>query len=767
MSEAASTTLIYVCGLVSVGYSGFLLKKIASTKLEAYVPNQGGGYQLEEGARKVTELTRLNAESTATSREQTSKLAEIHSAIEVGAKAFLAEEYAICGKFIAAFTVLLFAVIWWAQKSVIEAIFTALSFLCGSGTSMLSGYVGMRVAVFSNVRTTINCQKSGFEQGFNTAFGAGAAVGLFLTATGVLVLYTAMLLYRLFFAEVADTFVLMNCIAAYGLGGSMIAMFGRVGGGIYTKAADVGADMVGKVVHDIPEDDPRNPAVIADLVGDNVGDIAGMGADLFGSFAESTCAALVIAAQSPELVAAGWGALSFPILISSAGTVVALFCSLIPEYIIPVRDIEGIDRALRIQIGVSSVVMLPIIYLLAYFFLPAEFVIEGISSKVTVAWWGAATCVAVGTIGGLLTGGMTEYYTSYSFKPVIDLARAATTGTATEVINGLSLGYKSSVPPALVLAVVIFVAFFTGDLYGISLAAVGMLGALATCLAIDSFGPVCDNAGGIAEMAELPPEVREKTDALDAAGNTTAAIGKGFAIGSAALVSLALFAAFITRIRAKQTLIGGEDAELLTVDILNPLTFAFLVVGACMPYYFSGLTMRSVGDAAMDMIKEVQRQFNQFPDILKPGSTTKPDYYTCVQISTRASLKEMIAPGALTILSPLVVGAIFGVNAVSGLLVGNLLVAINMASSMSNSGGAFDNAKKFVAASDKSSEFGGKGSEVYKSAVVCDTVGDPMKDTSGPSLNILMKLTAILSLIFAEVFFAINMGRGALNIPLH
>jgi inorganic pyrophosphatase len=404
---------------------------------------------------------------------------------------------------------------------------------------------------------------------------------------------------------------------------------------------------------------------------------------------------------------------------------------------------------------ITTILIIPFTYAIANSFLPSSFVISGVTGDVTATPDDAFVCVISGAIGGLIIGLITEYYTSHSYQPVRQVAFSCTTGSATNIIYGLALGYKSVIIPVFVLALVIFTAFELCDMYGCALAAVGMLSTLATGLTIDAYGPVCDNAGGIAEMAELPPEVREKTDALDAAGNTTAAVGKGFAIGSAALVSLALFGAFVTRL------------DITTgVNILEPLPFAFLLIGAMIPYWFSALTMKSVGNAAMKMVAEVERQFRENPALLEEGTEIRPDYRACVEISTQASLKEMIPPGALVMLAPLVTGSFFGVYAVFGLLSGALVSSVQMAISMSNTGGAWDNAKKYIEKADADSELQGKGSDVHKAAVVGDTVGDPMKDTSGPSLNIVMKLMAIISLVFSSFFQAINDGRGVFDIDV-
>ncbi|CAJ1437307.1 unnamed protein product [Effrenium voratum] len=489
-------------------------------------------------------------------------------------------------------------------------------------------------------------------------------------------------------------------------------MFGRVGGGIYTKAADVGADLVGKVVAGLDEDDPNNPATIADNVGDNVGDIAGMGADLFGSFAESTCAALVIAAAAVEgsdntLSVAGWDAMLFPVAISAAGIVICILCGFVATNVRPVKVEGDIEWVLKVQMVLTALIMLPVIYLLAVHLLPADFRLEGVRltekgvpAKIHGSPFKAFVCATMGCVGGLIIGLVTEYFTSHSYIPTRELAAACKFGTAVNIIQGLALGYKSCIIPVFVLSSAIFVSFQLCDLYGIALAALGILkltnqrGMLATLscgLTIDGFGPISDNAGGIAEMALFNPEVRRRTDALDAAGNTTAAIGKGFAIGSAALVSLALYGAFVIRLRVKTG-----------VNILEPVTFSFLIIGCMIPYWFAALTMKSVGQAAGEMVAEVKRQFSvkdsKGKTLLEGSTELKPDSKTCIHISTQASLREMVAPACLVILSPLLAGTFFGVQAVFGLLTGSLGSSVQLAISMSNSGGAWDNCKKCLEA---------------------------------------------------------------------
>ena len=704
-----------------------------------------------------------------TAEEVTMKLIDIHDAISRGAGSFLYAEYKICLIFLIVFGALVFALVGSAgncgpgqdEREALDAsllkgscwtegLFTAIAFLIGGLTSILSGYIGMKIAVYTNVRTAVSAQR-GWTESFNSAFLGGAVMGFALCGLALLVLFFLIAIYSSFLVTRAETDtyfvykVLFECVAGYGLGGSSIAMFGRVGGGIYTKAADVGADLVGKVEKDIPEDDPRNPATIADNVGDNVGDVAGMGADLFGSFAESTCAALVLASLSPE-IQQSWAAVLYPLMISALGIVVCFFTSYFATDISPVRREQDVERALKMQLIISTILLTPTLCLISYFFLPASFCANGVSTCKedgnASSWFGAFISVASGLWAGLLTGLITEYYTSHSYSPVREVAGSSKTGAATVIIYGLALGYKSTIIPVGALGVTIFVAYKLCFMYGIALAALGMLSSLAIGLTIDAYGPICDNAGGIAEMAELGEEVRNITDALDAAGNTTAAIGKGFAIGSAALVSLALFGAFVARIGTTE------------VNILDPIVFAFLLYGAMLPYWFSAMTMKSVGIAAMDMVVEVRRQFANIPGLME--GTAKPDYERCVDIATQASLRQMVAPGLLVILSPLVTGFFFGVHALTGLLAGGLSSGVQMAISASNTGGAWDNAKKYIEAGN----LGGKGSDCHKAAVVGDTVGDPLKDTSGPALNILMKLMAILSLVFADFFLANSLAAN-------
>jgi H(+)-translocating pyrophosphatase len=705
--------------------------------------------------------------SSETRHHTADRLFEIYMAIQEGARAFLLAEYTLCFAFIIIFGAVVLVLTSFVNKDGqkfdwLTGSLTATAFAVGGLTSMAAGYLGMMVAVYSNARTTVSAMKEGsrgWTESFNTAFRAGAVMGFGLSSLALLVLFVLIKVFETQYPLATDAKKLFEAISGYGLGGSSIAMFGRVGGGIYTKAADVGADLAGKVVENIPEDDPRNPATIADNVGDNVGDVAGMGSDLFGSLAESTCACLVISTQSPQLIAAGWPAVLFPLVITATGIFVSAAATFLATHVWPVKKEKDVEVVLKVQLFATTALMTAIIIPVAYWLLPASFVLADVYTVTPIR---AFYCVAVGLWGGCIVGFVTEYFTSHSYKPVREVAQSCETGAATNIIYGLALGYKSAIIPITIISLAVYVGFSTAGMYGVALSALGFLGTLATCLAIDVYGPICDNAGGIAEMAELPAEVRDKTDALDAAGNTTAAIGKGFAIGSAALVSLALFGGFVTRIEEK------------SINILSPITFAGLFMGAMLPYWFTAMTMKSVGTAAMEMVKEVKHQFATIPGLLEglPGHGP-PDHARCIKISTDASLREMIPPGLLVILSPILTGTFFGVHAVSGLLVGALTSGVQLAISQSNTGGAWDNAKKYVekgcvSVEDKEGKLivQGKGSAIHKAAVIGDTVGDPLKDTSGPALNILMKLMAIISLVFGDFFKSINDGRGLFNVPL-
>ena len=712
-------------------------------KASEVVVNDDSGLSILQCATITDNLE--EGESLVMTREkQTALLIEVYNAITLGAKSFLYAEYVIVSIFCICFGSVILGLISWGQSPV-EGALTCLAFFLGAITSILSGYIGMIVAVYSNVRTTINAQKEGYADSFNTAFRAGGVMGFCLNGLGLLVLYVTMCFYTYQYQQKRWA-ILMECISGYGLGGSTVAMFGRVGGGIYTKAADVGADLVGKVIHGIPEDDPRNPATIADNVGDNVGDVAGMGADLFGSFAEAVCAALVIGSQCDDLREAGWGAIMFPLIISCVGLAVCFVTSFVATHIYPVTTENRIEVALRLQLVITTALMIPAT-LISIMWLPDKFDLVGLAKTVHASKYDAFMCVCIGVAGGLIIGLTTEYYTSKEFGPVKELVASTRTGAATNIIYGLSLGYNSTILPVLVLAMLVYASFERLDLYGISLCACGMLSNLATGLTVDGYGPVTDNAGGIAEMAGLPKEVRRKTDALDAAGNTTAAVGKGFAIGSAALVSIALYGAFVVRVRDAIHADKGMDKDFDAREILSPIIFSFLLVGSMIPYWFSAMTMRSVGKAAMLMVDEVKRQFDENPELLVENSTARPDYAKCVEISTQASLREMIAPAALVILAPLITGTFFGVSALCALLTTATCSSVMLAISMSNTGGAWDNCKKFIELNPEAG-YGGQGGDCHKAAVIGDTVGDPLKDTSGPSLNIVMKLMAIISLVF-------------------
>ena len=691
--------LISVCAILALAVSAFFAIKVNSVKITT----------AEVGA----------------SEEVVARLREISGAIAEGAMAFLAQEYKFVGIFVAAFAVVIAITLDNPETAnVNEGLFSAGAFVIGAFISSVCAFLGMKIATVGNVRTTVAARRS-ITEAFKMAFHSGAVMGFGLTGLAVLGLLIVVVVFdNILSAAGIEKHYIMEMVAGFGLGGSTVALFGRVGGGIYTKAADVGADLVGKIEAGIPEDDPRNPAVIADNVGDNVGDIAGMGADLFGSCAEATCAALVIGATSAAL-AQDMNALLYPLLISAVGSpvclITAFFARLKP-------DATQVEPVLRGQLLISTALMSVALYFVTKNFMLDSFSIGGVeitNNKVLFS-------VLSGLWSGMLIGYMTEIYTSHQYKHVRRLAAASDKGPAINIIYGLSLGYESAVVPVLAVAATVYASWTMAGMYGIALSAIGMISTIATGLTIDAFGPVADNAGGIAEMSHLGKEIRDRTDLLDAAGNTTAAIGKGFAIGSAVLTALALFAAFLTR------------AHFEALNLLSPTVFAGLFVGGVLPFLFTAQTMLAVGRAAEGMIHEVRRQFREIPGILE--GTGRPDYRACVAISTNSALKEMIAPAILVIFSPIVVGVVFGVEALAGVLAGSMITGIVMALSTSNSGGGWDNAKKYIEKHE------GKGTDKHKAAVVGDTVGDPFKDTSGPSLNILMKLMAIISLVFVPFF---------------
>ncbi len=665
----------------------------------------------------------VKIEDGAANPEELARLKEISSAIAEGAMAFLSREYRVLAIFMALFAVVIFA-------TVQHGLETAVAFLIGAGTSVAAGYIGMRIATVGNVRTASAARVS-LQKSFSVAFESGAVMGFGLTGLAVIGLILVWLGIDAFIPGLTAE-QQMEILSGFGLGGSAVALFGRVGGGIYTKAADVGADLVGKVEAGIPEDDPRNPAVIADNVGDNVGDIAGMGADLFGSVAESTCAALVIGAVGYQATGGtDLNILLFPMLVNGVGIV----ASILALPFVRATQEDKVEAALKNALIISTFIMLVALYPITMWAFGSNTFMVG---DVSVGAMGVFIALAVGLVAGLAIGLVTEFYTSHRYKPVREVADASKTGAATNIIYGLALGYNSAVIPMLLIAISVVIGYTFAGMYGIALTAIGMLGTIAVGLTIDAYGPTSDNAGGIAEMAQMGKDIRTRTDALDAAGNTTAAIGKGFAIGSAALTSLALTSAFLTRAQVK-----GADLAITDANVL-----AGLLVGGALPFAFSAMTMKSVGKAAFAMIEEVRRQFRTIPGLME--GTGKADYAKCVDISTAASIREMIAPGLLVILTPLLIGFLFGVQMLAGVLIGSLVVGVMLAISMANSGGAWDNAKKYI----ETGVHGGKGSDTHKAAVVGDTVGDPFKDTSGPALNILIKLMAIISLVFAGAFAA-------------
>ncbi|MFC1562939.1 sodium-translocating pyrophosphatase [candidate division KSB1 bacterium] len=634
------------------------------------------------------------------------KMQEISAAIREGAMAFLFREYRV----IAIFIVVIVIIFSLTLKS---GGYTSIAFVVGAIFSALAGFGGMRVATEANVRTAQAARKL-LGDALRIAFFSGAVMGLLVVSLGLLGL---VIVYN-FLVNIAGVDAALKIITGFGFGASSIALFARVGGGIYTKAADVGADLVGKVEAGIPEDDPRNPATIADNVGDNVGDVAGMGGDLFESYVGSIIAAMVLG-----YVSFGMGGIYLPLAVSGTG----IICSIIGTFFVKTNDEKKIQFALQTGLIIASILMIIASWFICNKFIPENPDISAI---------GVFFTIITGLVSGVLIGLITEYFTSANYSPVKKLAESSQTGAATTIINGLGLGYISTSIPIIIICIAIGISFALSGLFGIAVAAVGMLSTLGISLAIDAYGPVADNAGGIAEMAELGKEVRARTDALDSAGNTTAAIGKGFAIGSAALTALALFSAF------------SETAQGISLDLTEPRVIIGLLIGGCLPFIFSALTMKAVGAAAFDMIEEVRRQFKEIPGIME--GTGKPDYAKCVDIATIGAIKKMIAPAIMAIAVPLFVGYSLGNNALGGLLAGALVTGVLMAISMANSGGAWDNAKKYI----ETGQLGGKGSDTHKAAVVGDTVGDPFKDTSGPSINILIKLMTMISLIFATAFTA-------------
>ncbi len=656
------------------------------------------------------------------------RMIEIGDAIRTGASAFLRREYLALLPLVIVVTIVLAVLDYTLFTHNLGVPATAISYVVGTICSGLAGFVGMNVAVRANIRTAAAAMR-GLNPALRIAFSSGSVMGITVVGIGLL---GVSILYLIFQN--------ISAVAGFGFGASSIALFARVGGGIFTKAADVGSDLVGKVEAGIPEDDPRNPGVIADNVGDNVGDVAGMGADLFESYVGSIISAIALVGAGALFAMEGAQMTQalFPLLLAGAGIIAAILGTFL------VRsgeqaDFERLLWALRYGIFAAGGILIIFAALLT------------ILVTQNWAWFG---CVVAGLVAGTIIGLATEYYTSYSYKPTQRVSESSQTGAATVIISGIATGMLSTLIPVICVSIAILLAYWLAGFYGVALAGVGLLSTLGITLATDAYGPVADNAGGIAEQAQLEPQVRERTDALDALGNTTAATGKGFAIGSAALTALALLAAYSVS-TGLITLENGRLAGGSGINLLQPQILVGVVVGAMLPFIFSALTMQAVGRAAQGIVDEVRRQFREIPGLLEGAADAKPDSARCVDISTRGALREMILPGLMAVVAPLATGFILGQAALGGLLIGAIAAGFMLAIMMASAGGTWDNAKKYV----ELGNFGGKGSEAHKAAVEGDVVGDPFKDTSGPSLNILLKLMAIVSLVFAPVF-----GSGLISL---
>ncbi len=683
----------------------------------------------------------------------TERMQEISTYIAEGAMAFLKAEWKILSYFVAIVAVLLFVM---GTRNANSHWSIAIAFIIGAFFSALAGYIGMRIATKANVRTA-HAARTSLSKALAVSFTGGSVMGLGVAGLAVLGLGGLFIILKMIFAPDAEVnseemVKTIEILTGFSLGAESIALFARVGGGIYTKAADVGADLVGKVEAGIPEDDPRNPATIADNVGDNVGDVAGMGADLFGSYVATVLATMVLGQETiSKDNFGGMGPILLPMLIAGVG----ILFSIVATFFVRISDSSGINTA-NVQRALNmgnwgSIVLTALACIgLVYYILPETMTLRNIE----FTRLGVLGAIAVGLAVGTLMSIITEYYTAMGRRPVMSIIRQSSTGHATNVIGGLAVGMESTCLPIIVLAAGIWGAYECAGLYGVAIAAAGMMATTAMQLAIDAFGPIADNAGGIAEMSDLPKEVREKTDVLDAVGNTTAATGKGFAIASAALTALALFAAYVG-------VIEHNGFEMKGIDIYKAKVLASLFVGAMIPFIFSSLAIRAVGEAAMAMVEEVRRQFRTIPGIME--GTAKPEYDKCVAISTEASLKKMVLPGAITVLSPLIIGFLLGPEALGGFLAGATVSGVLMGMFQNNAGGAWDNAKKSF---EKGVEINGqiykKGTDPHKAAVTGDTVGDPFKDTSGPSMNILIKLMSIVSLVIAPTLANLY-GTGQLK----